>query len=112
MASASGAVSGDLARQVPDWIGGDAEAFPIEGGHVWIDVDRCDAALTAKMSEWSSGVLKDGGDGRPVLACDEETAAKSDSEFIACEIECLRAGQPVLFVDLPIAGIDCPQEVC
>ena len=62
------------------------------------------------MAEWSSGVLKDDGTGLPAIACDEQTAAKSDSEFIACEIECLRAGRPVLFVDLPIAGIDCPQE--
>ena len=42
----------------------------------------------------------------PELAVDEEAASKADSEFIACEIECLRAGRPVLFVDLPIEGID------
>ncbi|MDP7070881.1 MAG: acetate--CoA ligase family protein [Phycisphaerales bacterium] len=112
MDAGTGATSDQLKRQVPDWVGGEAEAFPIEGGHVWVDVDHCDAALTARMAEWSSGLLKDGGDGVPVLACDEETAAKADSEFIACEIECLRAGRPVLFVDLPITGIDCPQEVC
>ena len=102
--------SDQLARQVPAWVGGDAEAFAIEGGHVWIDIDQCDAELTAKMAEWSSGVLKDNGEGIPILACDDETAAKSDSEFIACEIECLRAGRPVLFVDLPIPGIDSPKE--
>lgn len=107
-----GGVSERLTRHVPAWVGGEAEAFPIEGGHVWIDTKHCDAALTAKMAQWSSGVLKDDGSGIPTLACDEETAAKSDSEFIACEIECLRAGRPVLFVDLPIAGIDCPQEAC
>ncbi|MCP4759106.1 MAG: hypothetical protein GY894_06845 [Planctomycetes bacterium] len=112
MENASGGASGELTRRVPDWVGGDAEAFPIEGGHVWIDIERCNREITAKLGEWSSGILKDGGEGTPVLACDEETAAKSDSEFIACEIECLRAGHPVLFVDLPIAGIDCPQEVC
>ena len=98
--------SNDLARSVPDYVGGNAEAFPIEGGHVWIDVESCDAELTAKMSDWSSGLLKDDGTGRPTLAVDEEEVAKADSEFIACEIECLRAGRPVLFVDLPIAGID------
>ncbi|MDP7029713.1 MAG: acetate--CoA ligase family protein [Phycisphaerales bacterium] len=112
MEAAAERSSGDLARQVPDWVGGDAEAFPIEGGHVWIDVDHCNAELTAKMAEWSSGILKDGGEGVPVLACDEETAARSDSEFIACEIECLRAGTPVLFVDLPIDGIDDAMEGC
>ena len=110
MDGTSGVSSDQLTRNVPDWVGGDAEAFPIEGGHVWIDLAHCDAALTAQMAEWSSGVLKDDGTGLPAIACDEQTAAKSDSEFIACEIECLRAGRPVLFVDLPIAGIDCPQE--
>lgn len=106
----SGGVSNTLSRRVPAWVGGDAEAFPIEGGHVWIDVEQCDAELTAQMESWSSGVLKDDGTGVPTITCDAETAAKADSEFIACEIECLRVGRPVLFVDLPIAGIDCPQE--
>ncbi len=112
MDAGSGPSPGPLDRRVPAWVGGDAEAFPIEGGHVWIDTDRCDAELTARMAQWSSGILKDGGDGLPALACDEETAAKSDSEFIACEIECLRAGRPVLFVDLPIDGLDRVQEAC
>ena len=108
---ASGGVTSDtLARTIPDWVGGDAEAFPIEGGHVWIDADQCDEALTAKMAEWSSGLLTDDGSGRPALAVDEEAAFKADSEFIACEIECLRIGRPVLFVDLPIAGIDTPED--
>jgi len=96
----------DHRRHVPDWVGGDAEAFAIDGGHVWIDVERCDAELTAHMTEWSSGLLKDDGAGRPTLAVDNEAAAKADSEFIACEMECLRAGTPVLFVDLPVPGLD------
>jgi hypothetical protein len=95
-------------RQVPAWVGHDAEAFPIDGGHVWMNVEACDAALTAKMIEFSSGLLKDDGNGQPTLAVDHEAAAKADSEFIACEIECLRAGSPVLFVDLPVPGLDEP----
>jgi hypothetical protein len=102
--------AGELTRSVPAWVGGDADAFPIVGGHVWIDTESCDASLTARLAEWSSGLLKDDGTGRPVLAVDEETAAKADSEFIACEIECLRAGRGVVFVDLPIAGIDAVSE--
>jgi succinyl-CoA synthetase beta subunit len=102
--------AGELTRSVPAWVGGDADAFPIVGGHVWIDTESCDASLTARLAEWSSGLLKDDGTGRPVLAVDEETAAKADSEFIACEIECLRAGRGVVFVDLPIAGIDPASE--
>lgn len=103
--------SDDLVRAVPSWVGGSAEAFRIDGGHVWIDVEACDAALTAQLAEWSSGLLKDDGAGRPVLAVDHEAAAKADSEFIACEIECARAGTPVVFVDLPIPGLDTPMEV-
>ena len=98
--------SSDLQRAIPEWVGDQAEAFPIEGGHVWINTEACDAELTAKMIEWSSGLLRDDGSGAPELAVDEEEALKADSEFIACEIECLRAGRPVLFVDLPIEGID------
>ena len=102
--------SDDLHRRIPSWVGGDAEAFPIEGGHVWIDTRSCDADLVARKADWSSGLLKDDGQGRPVLAVDEEEASKADSEFIACEIECLRAGRPVLFVDLPVAGLDSAGE--
>jgi len=98
----------DGSRNVPKWVGHDAEAFPIDGGHVWIDVDRCDAQLTASLADWSSGLLKDDGAGKPTLAVDNEAAAKADSEFIACEIECLRAGTPVVFVDLPVPGLDEP----
>jgi succinyl-CoA synthetase beta subunit len=102
--------SDELHRCVPDFVGNDAEAFPIDGGHVWIDVEHCDAELTARMVQWSSGLLKDNGEGQPVLAVDEAEAARADSEFIACEIECLRAGRPVLFVDLPIEGLDADTE--
>jgi hypothetical protein len=112
MDASDGVTSNTLTRTVPDWIGEGAEAFPIEGGHVWINTEQCDTALTAKMIDWSSGLLADNGAGQPVLAVDEEAAFKADSEFIACEIECLRYGRPVLFVDLPIAGIDSPAEAC
>ena len=98
--------SSSLRRTVPAFVGSDAEAFPIDGGHVWLDVDNCDAALTARLAKWSGGLLGDDGNGRPVLVADAETAAKADSEFIACEIECMRAGRPVLFVDLPVDGLD------
>ncbi|MBT5657158.1 MAG: hypothetical protein HOI89_05195 [Phycisphaerae bacterium] len=111
MSSNSDCTSDELTRAVPGWVGGSAEAFPIDGGHVWLDVEACDAEFTSQLAEWSSGLLKDDGFGRPVLAVDHETAAKADSEFIACEIECVRAGRPVVFVDLPVAGLDAPAEV-
>jgi succinyl-CoA synthetase beta subunit len=102
--------SDELSRSIPDWVGGEATELLIDGGRVWIDTASCDAGLTARLAEWSSGLLKDDGDGRPVLAVSKDDAARADSEFIACEIECLRAGRPVVFVDLPIPGLDGSAE--
>lgn len=110
--------SGDAAwtpteRRVPKFVGSvTALSFPIRfggdvGASVWIDLDQCTAAVTDLIVKHSGGVLKNEG-GKPALEVDEETAAGKDSELIACEIECARAGHEVVFVDLPIAGIDGP----
>ncbi|MHC4966426.1 MAG: hypothetical protein ACYTGE_16145, partial [Planctomycetota bacterium] len=101
---ASGATWTPQPRTVPSYVGGSYH-FPISGGTVWIDGDRCDAETTAFVVEQSQGLLRDG-DGGPRLAVDEEEAAGKDSEFVALEIECRRAGRPVVFVDLPIEGLD------
>jgi succinyl-CoA synthetase beta subunit len=74
-------------------------------GFVWIDLKNCDARVTAGVVERSGGVLRDDA-GKPALAITAEEALKMDSEMIACEIECARAGDPVVFVDLPIPGVD------
>ncbi|MCB9848892.1 MAG: acetate--CoA ligase family protein [Phycisphaeraceae bacterium] len=98
-------------RAVPAFVGSPgALSFDIGPGehwkgHVWIDLERCDAATTAKVVERGGGVLRDAG-GRPALAIDPEEAMKKDSEMIACEIECAMAGAPVVYVDLPIPGVD------
>ncbi|MHC4126771.1 MAG: ATP-grasp domain-containing protein [Planctomycetota bacterium] len=91
-------------RNVPGFVGGSYH-FPISDGTVWIDGDRCDAETTAFVIEQSQGLLRNGSDG-PRLAVGEEEAAGKDSEFVALEIECRRAGRPVVFVDLPIEGLD------
>ena len=77
------------------------------GGAVWIDLAACTPEITALVVKNSGGVLKEQG-GKPALALTPEEAATRDSEMIACEIECRRAGHPVVFVDLPIAGLDGP----
>lgn len=100
-------------RRVPGFVGSAAAmSFPIRfggdaGASVWIDIERCTAEVTDLIVKHSGKVLKNE-DGKPALAVDEETAARKDSELIACEIECARAGHEVVFVDLPIAGIDGP----
>ena len=98
-------------RKIPPFVGSsDALVFEIGlsdtwKGKVWIDLTNCDAQATSNVVEQSAGVLKDI-NGKPALAIEPEEAIKKDSEMIACEIECARAGTPVVFVDLPIPGVD------
>ena len=94
------------ARHVPAFVGAqEAYSFPIEGGRVWIDHSHCDADTSALVISHSSNLLMADVHGKPVLAFEEHEAAAKDSEFIACEIECLRAGRPVLFVDLQLPSL-------
>lgn len=105
----------DHARFVPSFVGdASARSFAITGGHVWIDVAHCDDKAVALVVEHSGGLLQLDDDGLPALAVALEEAAKKDSEFVACEVECLRAGRPVLFVDLEIAGLEAllEEEAC
>jgi succinyl-CoA synthetase beta subunit len=91
-------------RTVPPFAGR-AWSFPINRGTVWIDRDRCDAATTKLLVERSSGLLAESG-GTPVLAVKPEEAADKDSELVALEVECRRAGRMVVWVDLPVPGLD------
>ncbi len=95
-----------MTRCVPGFVGSArARSFPISGGRVWIDVDNCDDAVTETAVRHSAGLFKNEL-GKPALAVAEEEVATKDSELIACEIECRRAGYPVVFVDLPVPGLD------
>jgi succinyl-CoA synthetase beta subunit len=91
-------------RSIPEFVG-QSYSFPISGGRVWIDHVRCDGNTTQFVVEHSAGLLKSE-NALPVLAVSEEDVASKDSELIALEIECRRAGMRVVFVDLPIEGID------
>jgi hypothetical protein len=51
----------------------------------------------------SNGLLETNGSRQPIPRGD---ITDKDSELIACEIECLRAGHPVVFVDMPVKGVD------
>ena len=98
-------------RTVPAFVGSDDAMFFEIGlsrswkGRVWVDLANCDAMATANVVEHGGGVFKEV-NGAPALAIEPDEAFKKDSEMIACEIECLRAGTPVVFVDLPIPGVD------
>jgi hypothetical protein len=73
---------------------------------VWIDSPHCTEGVARLVVEHSAGLLQLDAQGRPILGVSEEEAADKDSELIALEIECRRSGHPVVFVDLPIAGLD------
>lgn len=93
-------------RTVPAFVGSaDAMMVALPGGAVWIDTERCDAEANALVVKHSYGLFRED-DGCLTLAVSEDELAGKDSELIACEIECRRAGKPVVFVDLPIAGVD------
>lgn len=100
-------------RRLPVYVGSEmADSFPIQfagegGGRVWIDHSRCTQEVTDLVVRHSGGVLEER-EGLPLLAVSEQDASKMDSELIACEIECRRAGHDVVFVALPIPGIDTP----
>lgn len=98
-----------LHRRMPAFVGSsDAYHFNIAGGKVWIDHAACerDPATSALVVAQSSWLLKPDQRGKPVLAVSEPEVANKDSELIALEIECIRAGRPVVFVDLPVPGLD------
>jgi succinyl-CoA synthetase beta subunit len=96
-----------MVRRVPDFVGAtNAYSVPINNGTLWIDYDACDRATSALVVKHSSNLFKLDDDDKPVLAVSAQEIMTKDSELIACEIECLRAGRPVVFVDLPIPGLD------
>lgn len=92
-------------RRAPGYVGTPgAFSVPIRGGRVWIDTSRWNAAKTVILAN-ASGLLRDD-NGTPVLAVTPAEAAGKDSEFIACEIECRRAGLDAFFVDVDVPGLD------
>jgi len=98
-------------RSVPSFVGHpDAMSFPIHRGTVWIDLANCDPETTETVVSNSSGLFT-AEDGKPAVAVDDAEIVGKDSELIACEIECYRAGKPVVFVDIPIEGIDTPISI-
>ncbi|MHC4108610.1 MAG: hypothetical protein ACYSTY_11040, partial [Planctomycetota bacterium] len=107
---AGGATWVPRARRVPGFVGGVGSGyrFPISGGTVWIDHDRCDAQITDFVVAHSSGLLEQH-DGLPVLAVAEDEVAARDSELVALEVECRCANRAVVFVDLEIPGLDDQQ---
>ena len=91
-----------MRRTVPDFVGSsDASCFPIKTGTLWID--HLSPEIAQLVIGHSSGLLESNGDGQPTPV---EDIRDKDSELIACEIECLRDGHPVVFLDMPVRGLE------
>jgi len=93
-------------RRVPPFVGAASSvSLPIKGGKVWIDVSKWPQAK-AVVDRFAPNVLKDErGKPAPATPRPEDFAAK-DSELIACEVECRRAGVEAIFVDLDVPGMN------
>ncbi len=102
--SASGVWKPRRAR-VPGFVGAPSSMrVEIGGGVLWIDTPNWTRAASVAV-EHSAGLLADEAGTPRITVRDEELAGK-DSELIACEIECLRAGTPAVFVELEIPGLE------
>ena len=79
-------------------------SFPINGGTVYVDYDKCDGATNTLLLEYAKGLFKIE-NGKPVLALTEEEVAGKDSELIACEVESRGRANDAIYVSLPIVGL-------
>jgi succinyl-CoA synthetase beta subunit len=92
-------------RRVPEFVGAStAVSFVIKSGRVWIDAARWGTVKAIVLAN-AYGLLRDA-DGVPALAVGAGEFASKDSELVACEVECRRAGADAVFVDLEIPGLD------
>jgi succinyl-CoA synthetase beta subunit len=106
VAGSNGSKAPQGVRNVPQYVDAPGSySFAIQGGRVWIDHARCDEEAAQIVLRHSSGLFVIDPSRKPVLAVPVQEAASKDSEFIACEIECLRAGAPVVFVDLDLLDL-------
>ena len=91
-----------MTRHTPEYVGSqDASSFPIKYGALWIDNVSPEVAEIVVNN--SNGLLEVNESGQPEPT---EDITDKDSDLIACEIECLRAGHPVVFVDMPVKGLE------
>jgi len=91
--------------RMPDFVASaSAFCFDISGGRVWIDTRGFEDSKDTVLAN-ASGLLRDD-NGTPALAVSHDEIAGKDSELIACEVECRRAGVPAVFVQLDIPGLE------
>lgn len=108
---AKGEVWTARARSVPAYVGSPAAmSFPVrfgEGwnGRVWLDTKSGSREAAERLEAVAPGLFAVENGAVELIVTEDELRAK-DSELIAAEIELARAGSPILFVDIPIPGLD------
>jgi len=108
---AGGRVWSPRQKRIPAFVGGEgAYSFPVRfgerwSGRVWIDHESCTEEATDWLVEHNHRWLEKD-EGKPFLSVPAGDALTADTDMIAAEVECIRAGHPVLWVDIPIPGLD------
>lgn len=110
--AAAGAMWIPRRKRVPGYVG-DAAAmsFPVRfgvgwEGACWLDADALTPRAEKIIEAHAPGMFTFEGSGRVALSVSPVESASRDDELIAAEIELARAGLPVLYVDIPIPGLD------
>ncbi len=92
----------------PGFVGAPSSiSFPIKSGTLWIDPAKW-AQARPIVEPFGANVLKDDHGGPVPATARPEDFATKDSELIACEVECRRAGIDAIFVDLHIPNLKVP----
>jgi succinyl-CoA synthetase beta subunit len=81
-----------------------ASSFAVKGGRAWIDHALWKSHAPAIIAR-ANGLLRDDG-GRVAITVKPEEFLSKDSDMIACEVDCFRAGIEGIFVGLDFPGLD------
>lgn len=88
----------------PPFVGAaEAVSYPTRSGRLWINAGQWERVRGAVVAH-GFGLLRDEGAG-PALGVTDKELADKESELIACEVECRRAGIEGVFVELDIPGL-------
>jgi succinyl-CoA synthetase beta subunit len=81
-----------------------ATMLPVKSGRVWIDTAKW-SKIRRAVDTHSGGLIVDRA-GAPVAALAREEFANTDSELLACDVECRLAGVEGFYLELDIPGLD------
>src|SRR6202030_3434265 len=81
-----------------------AQAFPVKGGRVWIDIARW-PEIRGFVESQTGGLIVDRANA-PVTPLSGEEFATKDSELLACSVESRLAGIEGFYLQLDVKGLD------